>query len=143
MKKVQNLLVVDDDLAARYLAGIALEEAHIAENVIFCNNGKEALAYIKANCLPTEENANKYCPELILLDLNMPVMNGYEFLEELSIIEDLQHNDTSVILLSSSTYLREKSRIKKFSILGFLEKPVMSEKLLDLLSATYKPFQSY
>jgi CheY-like chemotaxis protein len=139
MKKVNNLLVVDDDLAARYLAGWAIEEANITENLIFCSNGEEALQYIKDNCLPTKEDPGKYCPELILLDLNMPIMNGYEFLEELARIEDLQHNDTSVILLSSSSYLREKSKIKQFSILGFLEKPVTSDKLLDLLSATYKP----
>jgi CheY-like chemotaxis protein len=132
MKKVKHFLVVDDDYAARYLAGNAIEEAGIAENIIFCNNGLEALEYIKQNCLPTAEEPDKYCPELILLDLNMPLMDGYEFLEALSGIEDLKHNNTSVILLSSSSYLREESRVKKFSILGYIEKPVMAEDLLKL-----------
>jgi CheY-like chemotaxis protein len=141
MKKVQHFLVVDDDYAARYLAGNAIEEAEIAENIIFCNNGLEALEYIKQNCLPTVEEPDKYCPELILLDLNMPVMDGYEFLEELASIQDLKHNNTSVILLSSSSYLKEESKVKRFSILGYLEKPVLAEDLIKLTSAKYKPFQ--
>ncbi len=133
MKKVKDFLVIDDDYAARYLAGNAIEEANLADNIIFCNNGLEALTYIKENCLPTKENPDKSCPELILLDLNMPVMDGYEFLEELARIEDLRHNDTSVILLSSSSYLKEESKVKKFSILGYIEKPVMAEDLLKLI----------
>jgi CheY-like chemotaxis protein len=132
MKKVKHFLVVDDDYAARYLAGNAIEEAEIAENIIFCNNGLAALEYTKQNCFPTKQEPDKYCPELILVDLNMPIMNGYEFLEALSGIEDLKHNNTSVILLSSSSYLREESMVKKFSLLGYIEKPVMAEDLLNL-----------
>jgi CheY-like chemotaxis protein len=133
MKKVKDLLVVDDDYAARYLAKTAIEEAAIADNIIFCQNGHQALEYIKENCLSTEDNPDKNCPELILLDLNMPVMDGFEFLEELARIEDLKHNNTSVVLLSSASYLKEKSQVEKFSILGYIEKPVMAEELLKLI----------
>jgi CheY-like chemotaxis protein len=71
----------------------------------------------------------------------MPVMDGYEFLEELASIQDLKHNNTSVILLSSSSYLKEESKVKRFSILGYIEKPVLAEDLIKLTSAKYKPFQ--
>jgi CheY-like chemotaxis protein len=134
LKKVKHVLVVDDDPGARWLAGAALEEAAIAENIIFCKNGKEALSYVKENCLPTDNDPHRQCPELILLDINMPVLDGIEFLEELAGIEDLKHNDTSVILLSSASYEVAKPKVDKFSILGYLEKPVEAEKLIELVS---------
>ncbi len=141
MGKVKHVLVVDDDPAARFLAGTAIEEAAIAENIIFCRNGDEAISYIKENCLPTPDDPGRQCPELILLDVNMPVMDGVEFLEELSSIEDLRHNDTSVILLSSASYEVSKKQVDKFSILGYMEKPVEAEKLVELVSNKYKPLQ--
>lgn len=84
MRKVKHFLVVDDDPAARYIADDAIEESGIAENIIHCSNGAEALSYIKENCLPTPDDPHRQCPELILLDVNMPVMDGYQFLEELA-----------------------------------------------------------
>ncbi|MDO1451541.1 response regulator [Rhodocytophaga aerolata] len=137
MRKVKHLLVVDDDSAARYLAAEAIQEAHIAENIIFCEHGRQALAYVLENCLPTIEHPNRQCPELILLDINMPVMNGMEFLEELASLEELKHTHTSVILLSSAQYHKEKSRLDRFTILGYIEKPVTSEKLVNLVKHTY------
>jgi CheY-like chemotaxis protein len=141
LKKVKHVLVVDDDPGARWLAGAAIEEAAIAENIIFCKNGREALSYIKENCLPTNDDPHRQCPELILLDVNMPVMDGFEFLEELASLEDLRHNDTSVILLSSASYQVAKPTVDKFSILGYMEKPVEAEKLLELVNNKYKPLQ--
>jgi CheY-like chemotaxis protein len=141
LRKVKHVLVVDDDPAARWLAGAAVEEAAIAENIVFCKNGKEALSYVKENCLPTEDDPGRQCPELILLDINMPVLDGFEFLEELASIEDLRHNDTSVILLSSASYQVAKPKVDKLGILGYLEKPVEAEKLVELVSDKYKPLQ--
>jgi CheY-like chemotaxis protein len=138
LRKVKHLLVVDDDPAARWLAGAAIQEAELAENTIFCKNGREALSYIKENCLPAPDDPHRQCPELILLDVNMPVMDGYEFLEELASLEDLRHNDTSVILLSSSSYQAAKNQVDKFSIIGYLEKPVDTEKLLELVGHKFK-----
>jgi CheY-like chemotaxis protein len=140
-KKVKHVLVIDDDPAARWLAGAAVEEAAIAEKIIFCNNGKEGISYVKENCLPTADDPHRQCPELILLDINMPVLDGFEFLEELSSIEDLRHNDTSVILLSSASYEAAKKQVNKFSILGYLEKPVMSDKLIEIVKNKYPPLE--
>jgi hypothetical protein len=56
LRKAKHFLVVDDDPAARWLSGAAIEEADMAENIIFCKNGFEALFYIKENCLPTYDD---------------------------------------------------------------------------------------
>jgi CheY-like chemotaxis protein len=141
MRKVKHFLVIDDDPTARFIAGDAIEEAGLAEKIIYCHDGKEAISYVKENCFPTTKDPNRQCPELILLYINMPVMDGYEFLEELASIEDLKHNNTSVILASSAAYPKEESKIEKFSILGYIEKPVKPEKLVELVSDKYKPLQ--
>lgn len=141
MRKLKHLLVIDDDPVARFIADDAIEEAGLAETISYCKDGKEAISYVKENCLPTKEEPSRYCPELILLDINMPIMDGYEFLEELARIEDLKHNDTSVILLSSSPYLKEEPNIERFSIIGYIEKPIKPEKLVELVNDKYEPLQ--
>lgn len=67
-------------------------------------------------------------------------MDGYEFLKQLARIEDLKRNDTSVILLNSASYLKEEPNVKKFSIVGYIEKPVMPETLVGIVRKKYKPF---
>jgi CheY-like chemotaxis protein len=130
MIKLKQCLIVDDDPASRYLAKEAIDEIQLAEQVIVRENGAKALDYIKEHCLPNQA----HCPELILLDIKMPVMDGYEFLEELSKMEDLQHNNTSIILFSSASHEKEKQNIKAhFPIIGFLEKPATGEKIIELL----------
>jgi CheY-like chemotaxis protein len=71
LRKVKHFLVVDDDPAARYIAGDAIEETGIAENIIFCANGLDAIDYVKENCLPTPDDPSRKCPELILLDIGL------------------------------------------------------------------------
>jgi len=131
MIKLKQCLIIDDDPASRFLAKVAIEDSEIAEKIIARENGFQALEYIKAHCLPNDG----YCPELILLDINMPVMNGYEFLEEITKMEDLKHNNTSIILFSSSSHEKEKKNIKAhFPIIGFLEKPATSDTIIELLN---------
>ena len=59
----------------------------------------------------------------------MPVIDGYEFLAELHKMEGLRHNNTAVLLVSSSPYEKEKDKAKFFPILGYLEKPLTIENL--------------
>jgi two-component SAPR family response regulator len=75
------------------------------------------------------------------MGFNLIPMDGFEFLEQLSSIEDLQHNDTSVILLSSASYEVAKNQVNKLGILGYMEKPVEAEKVLELVIDKYKPLQ--
>ena len=133
MKKVKQLLIIDDDKASLRLTKEAVEELCIAEDIICCCTAFNALRYIKENCLPTLNNQKIFCPELILLDINMPVIDGYEFLAELHRIEGLRHENTCVVLISNSPYTNERERLKYFPIVGYVEKPVNSKKMLNVL----------
>lgn len=129
MKKVRQVLIVDDDKVSRIIMEEAAKELFADATIICCSSAFEALGYIKEYCMPTLENPHRYCPELILVDITMPVLDGYEFLTELYHIEGLRHNYTSVLLVSSHSYDKEKAKAQLFPILGYVEKPLTVENL--------------
>jgi CheY-like chemotaxis protein len=129
MKKISQLLIIDDDPSSRRLLKEAAKELFVDTKIITCANAFDALSHIKTHCIPTLDDPDLFCPELILLDVNMPVIDGFEFLSELQAIEGLRHNNTSILLVSALSYEKQKHKVKLFPVLGYLEKPVTLENL--------------
>lgn len=138
MKHVDKILIVDDDQTSTFLVKTMLEDMQIASAIATATNGREALDYINAQCLATEKEANliaaTFCPELILLDINMPVMNGFEFLEECRQKQCFRGNQVKVVMLSSSSSAKDIQQAKAFHVTAYLVKPITEEKLTQLLS---------
>jgi CheY-like chemotaxis protein len=65
----------------------------------------------------------------------MPVIDGYEFLAELYRMEGLRHENTCIVLISSSPYRNEKEKVKYFPVVGYVEKPVNSRKMMEVLKS--------
>ncbi len=125
--KTDFVYIVEDDSIASFVIKLSLD-SHLSftENEVF-HNGQ--LAYDKLT-----ENINQGCrlPDLIFLDLNMPVMDGWEFLQAFSELK--YENEISVIILTSSINPEDVERAKKFSVVkGFLSKPLTSDKLEDVI----------
>lgn len=133
MKRVKQLMIIDDDKLSLHLTEMAVSKLSIAEKIISCCSAFKALRYLTENCMPTLENEQIFCPELILLDINMPVIDGYEFLAELHRMEGLRHENTGILIISSSAYKDEKEKVKYFPLVGYVEKPVTSTKVLAAL----------
>ena len=113
---MRSILVVDDDNAIRTMLESLLEEE--GYKVVLAGNGQEALV-----------QARQQRPSLVLLDLMMPVMNGWQFLEEVHNNPDL--DDLPVLLLSAS---REVARTAQQSaVKAFLPKPFELDKLLEYI----------
>lgn len=128
--KFKRILLVDDDQITNFLNENLLKEMNIAEHITIANDGQEALDYITLNCLDPK-NPNGLCCDLILLDLNMPVMDGFEFLEKISQLTIENH--IYIVLLTTSSNERDLERAKTFNIKGYINKPLTDAKILEVL----------
>jgi CheY-like chemotaxis protein len=123
MNSKKSILLVEDDSIDALTVQRALKELNITNNVVTCVNGEEALAYLA-------ENTDNW-PCIILLDLNMPKMNGIEFLQE------RDHNDKMrsipVIVLTTSHDEKDRLETFKLGIAGYMLKPVDYKQFVEVI----------
>jgi CheY-like chemotaxis protein len=127
MENNYKILVVDDDFINNIITEEIIKNTGLANEIHIATNGQEAIDFIKAHCLA---GAADTCVDLILLDLNMPIMDGFEFLEkvgELPIQQKLK-----IVVLTTSTDNRDVDRASKYPIAGFLSKPLTIDKFTNL-----------
>ena len=123
---VHILLVDDDDIDAEAVRR-ALKKYKIANPVRWVSNGIEALRALRGQ----SEQESLPRPYLVLLDLNMPRMNGLEFLETLRADEDLK--DSIVFVLTGSDATRDKIQAYRLNVAGYLVKSRVGEDFVNLV----------
>ncbi len=132
MQKFKSVLLVDDDEATNFLHKIYLKEWNFAENIYTAMNGQEALDFLESNL---EFRNNK--PSLILLDINMPVMNGFEFMEAYADLDESMKACIVVVMLTSSLHHSDQEKAGDMDDLSsFINKPLTKdqlEKVIDQL----------
>ncbi|MCH8556766.1 MAG: response regulator [Balneolia bacterium] len=117
-------LIVDDDHIFIFIAKKMLESAGFTSDPVVFGNGKKALQYL-------EEHADDADHFAIFLDINMPILNGWEVLDKLS--EMPVKERISVYMVTSSVDSSDKKRAATYEVMkGFLEKPVGKEKYASL-----------
>jgi len=129
MIPINTVLVIEDEEIGRYLATTILQKMEVGKEIVVAKNGLEALNILQELCL------NKNCPELILLDIKMPVMDGFEFLTELDNQTDIDITRAKVILLTSSASPKDLDRAKHFPFTTYMHKPLTREKLQLVLNS--------
>jgi CheY-like chemotaxis protein len=125
-----QILCVDDDPVTLLLIKILISKAVLTKEIITANNGVEAMNYFQ-KLLPDKNSSLTKYPKLILLDLNMPVMGGWEFLDNF-MKDDLVSifKKTKIVVVSSSIDPKDIERSKTYPIvLDFFSKPMTKEKL--------------
>ncbi len=127
MEKIKYTLLIDDDETANFLHQTLLEDLEVTESVLIAHNGKEALDIIVKQCLLDR------CPELILLDINMPVMNGFEFLKAYEGLELSQKQSVVIAMLTTSLNPQDVKQINDLPVKKYLNKPLTEEMVRELL----------
>lgn len=130
---LEKILCVDDDPITLMLYKMVIKKADFAKEIATAQNGEEALTYLDS--LQNEETSAVEFPKLIFLDLNMPVMGGWEFLDHFIQSEYAAFKDTKVIVLSSTIDPKDIEKSKTYPmVIDFLSKPISKEMLASLKS---------
>ena len=124
--------IIDDDDVYINLISKIIDLKNLSENLLIFKNGEEALNYFKAIIENLSDNT---FPEIILLDLNMPVMDGWNFLKEFTKIQNPNTFGTPLYIVSSSINQEEIQKAKSFELVtDYLIKPINIGKFEELFN---------
>lgn len=128
MKKIDLACIIDDDPVFVFGAKKIMEHGNICKSFMVFPNGAKAIDALKPMII-----ANQKLPDFILLDLNMPVMDGWEFLDEL--VKIPCKKEITIYIVTSSIDPADMDKAKTYtSVTNYLIKPITTDKLQQVLS---------
>lgn len=128
--KLHSILLVDDDEISNYITEALINEIDIAESLSIATDGQQALDYLQQHPIINNEADGHI---MVLLDLNMPVMDGFEFMEEYQ--QKSWKDKATVIMLTSSSNPKDMAKAKKYNFAGYLQKPFSQDDLKSIIQA--------
>jgi CheY-like chemotaxis protein len=129
MKKINTLCVIDDDDIYTFTIKRIIAKAEVAEKTIFFHNGRVAIDFI-CNCIEAIANL----PDMILLDLNMPVLDGWQFLDEFIKLVPRLGKKILIYIVSSSIDEDDFKRAKEMELVSdFIVKPLNAIDLRNIV----------
>lgn len=140
MKKITNIVIIDDNKIDCFIDQRIINLANNNINTITFNSSSVALEYFRNN--KDDFKVSMFNTNLILLDINMPKMNGFELLNELTETEGFNENSFLVFFLSSSNIKSDilYAKENKF-ISGYIVKPLTVDKINEALMANNETFK--
>ena len=128
--KLNCVLLVDDDEPTNFFNKMILEEFNCAENIEVADSGQDALNYLE-NAVDENDTSS---PDLIFLDINMPAMNGWDFLERYSNLDKKHKANVVIVMLTTSLNPDDCAKANSIpDVSGFETKPLTAEKLQAIL----------
>jgi CheY-like chemotaxis protein len=133
-RKLNCVLLVDDDEGHNYLTRLVIEEAAAARHIRAVWNGSEAIDYLAGKGAFAENDEKYPKPDLILLDINMPVMDGWDFIEEYRRLEDSRKSRTMIVILTTSSNPDDRERARRIpDIADFRVKPLTPQAIDEVV----------
>lgn len=122
---MKKILLVDDDKITNFVNEKLIKSLGITTEIETCFSGLSALEYVKKLLQQNETG-----PDLVLLDINMPIMDGFEFLDELQLLPKSFNHSIKIVMLSSTLNEEDKNKALRFgNVVDFLNKPLSLDKL--------------
>ena len=127
--KLNCILLVDDSYEDNFYHQRSIHKLDCTHQVFIAQNGKEALDFLQ-----TSENGKYPSPELIFMDINMPVMDGWEFLKAYEKLDEDQKGEVIIVMLTTSINPDDQEKAKAFqSVKDYINKPLTVELLQEIL----------
>ena len=123
-----NILLIEDSLVDIMLVKRAFNNKSMINDIFVANNGVEGLNMLQ------EENSVNPLPDIIMLDINMPKMNGIEFLAKLRSIETLKK--LPVFVMTTSTHDRDKIESYDLNVSGYIPKPISFSAFVEKIKTS-------
>ena len=126
----RTIWAIDDDIIYKTIMKKIIQKSEKFSNTFTFSNGEEAI-----NALKNLHKNNEALPDIILLDIDMPVMDGWGFMVEMALLKPLLQSQISIYISSSSIAIEDKLRAKNNPhILGYMSKPISLEDLILIAS---------
>lgn len=133
-RKLNCVLLIDDDEPTNFLNKMIIEETGQVESVLVTQSAKDALDYLSGKG-KVNDAANLPAPELIFLDINMPAMDGWEFLERYDLLSNAQKSSIIVVMLTTSFNPEDEERARNIKyISSFKNKPLTNEVIMEIIA---------
>jgi len=138
MNKLNYILLVDDNPADNYYNQFIINDAGVCNHIQIAINGVEALAYLRrAGEAGQIESSPK--PDIIFLDINMPKMNGFEFLVEYKKLDERLKSKVLIVMLTTSLNPEDQQKAKTFNEVNeYKQKPLTYEMLQEIIEKYFK-----
>jgi|SRR6185312_5125437 len=129
MIRLDSILLIEDDKITNYINERLIERLDVTLSIETALNGLDAI-----KMLLSKKEKGLPMPNLILLDINMPVMDGFEFLQKYHALELDKNKDTVIIMLTTSTHVRDMDKLMTSGNIDVLNKPLTREKILQVMN---------
>lgn len=128
----KTIWIIDDDPIYQIIMKKIIAKSGLFSSLISFTNGKDAIIALKNNI----SNQTDF-PDIILLDIEMPILDGWGFMDEMAILKSQINTEIKIYISSSSIALEDKERAKNNSgILGYLSKPVSLDDIIKITNAS-------
>jgi response regulator RpfG family c-di-GMP phosphodiesterase len=127
--KTVSVLLIDDDEINNFISIKLIKKALLNTEIMACLNGKFAIEQLSA----IQRQDPSKLPDYILLDINMPIMNGWEFLEEYNRLNIDPEGKSRIYIISSSVFSNDINKARSYPLVkDFISKPLNVEKIKEL-----------
>lgn len=133
--KYYSVMLIDDNEIDNLINQKMIESSAISQHILVHTGARSAIEFLRniEKLSGAITDAKKLIPDIILLDIDMPLMDGFQFLDEFDRLSDTVKNDIKIVMLTSSMNPNDLSRAKKSKFVSkYLNKPLTIDSLLSL-----------
>ena len=130
-KKYRTVMLIDDNEIDNLINQKMIEAASVTEHIYTHTGAKSAIEFLKN--MEKLEMADQVLPDLIFLDIDMPLMDGFQFLDEFEKLSNVAKKKCKIVMLTTSINPQDFNRSKKYeNVRLYLNKPLSHESIMNL-----------